>query len=69
MRGLIVGALASGAALGWLVRSARIQREAVAAITRAGGFVLYNWEDKNTDHPWSLIPWAPRWFVDLIIDF
>ena len=41
MRGLIIFVLLVGVALGWLVRSAHIQRDAVAAIKRAGGRVLY----------------------------
>ena len=43
MRGLIVVVLVCGVWLGWLVRSARIQRDAVAAITRAGGAVKYDY--------------------------
>jgi hypothetical protein len=39
VRGLIVVVLVIGVWLGWLVRSARIQREAVAAIRIAGGNV------------------------------
>jgi internalin A len=42
IRGLIVLVLVIGAGLGWLVRSARIQREAVAAIQKAGGFAFYD---------------------------
>jgi hypothetical protein len=37
VRGLIVLVLVIGAALGWFVRGARTQRDAVAAIERAGG--------------------------------
>jgi hypothetical protein len=46
-RGLIVLVLLIGGGLGWVVRSvrsARIQRGAVAAIVRGGGSVKYNWE-------------------------
>jgi internalin A len=43
VRGLIVVVLVCGVWLGWLVRSARIQRDAVAAITRAGGAVKYDY--------------------------
>lgn len=39
VRGLIVLVLVVGAGLGWLVRCAQIQREAVAAIQNAGGLV------------------------------
>jgi hypothetical protein len=42
VRGLIVLVLVIGAGLGWVVRSARIQREAVAAIKSAGGGVTYH---------------------------
>jgi internalin A len=37
VRGLILLVLVVGVWLGWIIRSARIQREAVAAIQRAGG--------------------------------
>ena len=33
-----------GGMLGWTVHEAQIQHEAVAAITRAGGTVYYDWE-------------------------
>ena len=41
VRGLIVVVLAIGGCLGWVDRSAGIQREAVARIRGAGGFVFY----------------------------
>ena len=66
VRGMIVLVLVIGAGLGWIVRSASIQREAVAAIEKAGGGVFYDWHWNNV----KLIPagptWAPRWAVDLI---
>ncbi len=66
VRGLILLVLAIGAALGWLVRSARIQREAVAAITKAGGEVNYNWEWSNGTPISGGKPWAPKRLVDLV---
>jgi hypothetical protein len=63
VRGLIVLVLIIGAGLGWLVRSARIQREAVVAIQSAGGRVYYSWTYKDgqsldiTGPPW------PAWLV------
>jgi hypothetical protein len=39
--------LVIGALLGWMARRARVQREAVAAIQKAGGMVGYNWEWKE----------------------
>ena len=42
--GLMVLVLAVGCWLGWLIRGARIQRDAVAALRGAGGRVPYQWE-------------------------
>jgi hypothetical protein len=39
VRGLIVLVLVVGAGLGWIVHPAHVQRDAVAAITMAGGLV------------------------------
>ena len=66
VRGLIVVVLVIGSWLGWLVRSARIQREAVAAIQKAGGHVFYDWEWTNGNSIPARNPWAPRWLIDLI---
>lgn len=41
LRGLIVVVLVIGGSLGWIVQGARVQREAVAAIEKAGGTVVY----------------------------
>jgi hypothetical protein len=43
VRGLIVVVLMAGVWLGWIVESARTQRETVAAIKSAGGAVCYDW--------------------------
>jgi internalin A len=59
-----------GGGLGWIVRGARVQREAVAAIRRAGGSVRYNWEWSNGQPNPAGRPWAPGWLVDRIgIDY
>jgi internalin A len=70
---LLVLALACG--LGWLVNSARSQREAVEAIERAGGKAFYGWQLRSNKvnagfqdlapiaNP--LPPW-PKWFVDRV---
>jgi hypothetical protein len=47
VRGLIVLVLAFGVGFGWFVRSARIKRDAVAAITKADGSFQYDWEWSN----------------------
>ena len=70
VRGFIVFVLASGAGLGWIVRSARIQRDAVAAISENGGNYSYDWEWRDGKSIPGGIPWAPRWLVDRIgIDY
>lgn len=70
VRGLIVVVLFFGVWLGWLVRTARVQRDAVQAITAAGGLVKYNWGWKKAN-PSMVIKLAdPGWLVDLIgIDY
>ncbi len=66
VRGLIVIVMVIGGWLGWIVRSARIQRDAVAAIENAGGSVSYDWEWNNGKGIPGGTAWAPRWLVDLI---
>jgi hypothetical protein len=48
VRGLSAFVLLLGVWLGWLVRSAEIQRDAVTAIERAGGIVRYDWQIKSS---------------------
>ena len=64
VRGLIVLVLLTGAGLGWLVRSARIQRDAVAAIRKSSGGILYDWEWKDGVYLARGEPFVPRWLVD-----
>jgi internalin A len=66
VRGLIVLILLVAAALGWLVQSARIQREAVAVIERTGGTVSYSWARRDGNAISGGEPMAPRWLMDLI---
>jgi internalin A len=69
VRGLIVLVIVIGVWLGWMaqvVRSARMQRDAVVAIRNAGGVVSYNWEwNYGSDIPGGK-PWAPSWLSDRI---
>src|SRR4051794_37552902 len=54
--------LVLGVLLGWLIRSARVQREAVAAIERAGGQVTYDWSwdyDVAMETPRPASRWRP----------
>ena len=66
VRGLIVLVLVVGAGLGWIVRQAHIQRDAVAAIRRAGGEVEYDCYWSNGRRVLGGEPRAPRWLIDLI---
>jgi hypothetical protein len=66
VRGLIVLVLVLGGALGWIVNRAEVQRNAVAAIERAGGSVKYEWEWKDGRPNPSRTPRWPRWLVDYI---
>jgi Leucine-rich repeat (LRR) protein len=70
VRGMIVLVLVVAVWLGRIVCQAHIQRDAVAAIRKAGGTVAYNWEwDQGKSIPGGR-PWAPSWLVDLIgVDF
>jgi internalin A len=69
VRGLIVLVLVIGAGLGRIVRQAHIQRDAVAAIRKAGGTVVYSWEHGNT-FPRVGGPWARSRLADLSgVDF
>ena len=65
VRGMIVLVLVLGGWLGWIVRSARIQRDAVAAIRCADGFVWYDWEWCN-GRKFPGKPWAPDWLIRAI---
>lgn len=70
VRGLIVLVLLVGGWLGWMVRGARVQREAVGTITKAGGAVQYDWEVSRGLMIPGARPPAPDWLVKLVgIDF
>jgi hypothetical protein len=70
VRGLMILVLIVGAWLGWTVRAARVQREALAAIEETGGRVEHDWEWQDSSE-WSSAsntksakPWGPEWLVD-----
>jgi hypothetical protein len=54
-----------GAGLGYVVRGARIQRDAVAAITAAGASVQYDWEWSLNRRPSAGVLSPQPWIVDL----
>lgn len=66
VRGLIVLVLLIGGCLGWIARSARVQREAVRTITKAGGFIKYDWELWRGLNVPGARPPAPDWLVRLL---
>jgi Leucine Rich repeat len=74
VRTLMLLVLFMGAALGWIahiVHRAEVQREAVAAVATAGGWVVYDWQ-RGPDERWAprAKPWWPRWLIDRIgIDY
>lgn len=65
VRGLIVLVLAIAIALGWIVHRAQLQRDAVAAIRRAGGEVQYDWQYEDGQGV-SSTPRGPKWLADRI---
>ena len=67
VRGLIVVVLLIGVTLGWIVHQAHVQRDAVAAISRAGGAVEYDWQlGSNGRRLPNSKPWAPKWLADQV---
>src|SRR5262245_52516029 len=66
VRGLIIFVIVFGAGLGWIVRQAHVQRDAVAAIRKAPATVYYDWEWNDRNSIRGGKPWAPLWLVDLI---
>jgi hypothetical protein len=64
VRGMIVLVLVVGGWLGWIVRKAHVQRQAVWAIERAGGEVFYDWQFSNGEFDVEGKTWASRYLVD-----
>jgi hypothetical protein len=69
-RRLIVIVFIIGVWLGWLVRGAHTQRDAVAAIKNARGGITYDWQMRNGKYNPAGKPWAPKRLTELIgIDY
>jgi Leucine-rich repeat (LRR) protein len=63
VRHLIILVLVIGTGMGWLARRAHIQRDAVAAIVKAGGTVKYNDHSNNVGLIWNRKHWWSRWII------
>src|SRR5262249_49746026 len=63
VRALIALVLLVGGGLGWIVRSARVQRQALAAIRRAGGNYTYDWQYVGGEFVPFARPGWPQWSV------
>lgn len=71
MRSLLILVLLFAAGLGWSVHRAHVQRDAVAAIIKAGGSVYYDWQlfSNGTANSNGKLRW-PKWLVDHVgIDY
>ena len=70
IRALMVIVLVVGAGLGWFIRRAALQRDAVKAIMAAGGNVRYDFQQHvRPGRPGGTAP-GPKWLVALIgVDF
>jgi internalin A len=64
VRGLIVLVLVIAVVLGWVVHRAQVQRDAVAAIRKAGGSIQYDWQYKDGQAVRSGRPRGPMWMAD-----
>ena len=62
LRTLIILVLSVGGGLGWLIHEARVQRDAVATITRNGGSCAYSWQwSYKQPYPSRPKPPWPEW--------
>ncbi len=66
LRALMAIVLLLSLGLGWIVHRARVQRQAVAAIERVGGRVLYDWQWKDLRSIANGKPRGPRWLVECL---
>jgi hypothetical protein len=70
VRAVMALVLTLGVGIGWFVRRAQVQRDAVAAILRAGGRVSYDWEWNNGRRIAKGKPRWSGWLVDCLgIDY
>ena len=63
---MIVLVLVLGGWLGWIARSARIQREVLAAIRKAQGSFYYDWQWKDGKWIGDGRPRGTRWLLNIL---
>ncbi len=66
LRALLVLVLVVGGTLGWIVREARVQRDAVATVQRLGGQYRYEWEAQNRRPTAVPLPGWRKWLINLL---
>ena len=70
LRSLLALVLIVGCALGWIANRARVQRSAVAAVKKAGGLAIYDFEEhRGSTPPQGLPPWKRAIADSIGIDF
>jgi hypothetical protein len=65
LRALLVLVVLIGGGLGWIARSAHIQKGAVAVIRRQGCYVFYDGEKQSGQATASAGRWIPNWLMEL----
>lgn len=66
LRTLLIVMTIIAVGLGWWSHKARQQREAVAALEKAGGLAVYDFQERQLDKP----PYWPRWLIGILgIDY
>jgi len=64
---LILLVLVVGSGFGWICYRARVQQEAVAAVERAGGEVMFDWKARPPGRPvWLRRQLGPGFFEEVI---
>jgi len=67
VRAMMALVLILGGGLGWYVERVRIQRDAIAAIVRAGGDAYYQWQvGEDGNFLPAAEPPVPRWLIDRV---
>jgi hypothetical protein len=65
-RKMMILVLILGLGLGWVAHRARLQRDAVAAINKAGGYALYDWQYRDGERLADGTPGGPKWLAGIL---